>query len=496
MHALAVPTPASDRAHARELWIAIGAAVALVIVRSIVLVAYEQLDFDSDQAIVGLMAKHLADLRTFPLFFYGQNYTLGVQAWIAAPFVWAGGATVTMIRLPLLFVNIAVVTMLIVMIARCGLRPGLAFVAALPFAVTTPVMSAALYETLGASVEPFLYVLLLWVLRERPIAFGTLLCVGTLHREFTILALPALAMVHAVERRPVRWLAVVKGTAAFVAAWVAVDILRRLLHTGSLFQEARTIGGWLSFDPGGYFARLRSMIGSGVPVLVGGTRVALNRFTLNSSLWAGSSLAGVALAIALVICVARVGWAAVDGERRVRLRGGALLLYLGLTAMATFAAYGVNGGIDPATPPVLRYVLLGVFLPVAMTGAFFLAESSRTWRAIVIGAVGIWAAFAFGDNVRLVQEYRLAPPPNEFRTLADHLVAQGVKYGDAKYWDCYVVDFLARERVMLASTDEVRIEWYQQEVARNQAIAVHVVRQPCAVGERVASWCIDDPRKR
>ena len=99
----------------------------------------------------------------------------------------------------------------------------MAFVAALPLIVTTPVTSMALYATLGASVEPFLYVIALWWLRRRPLAFGVLLCLGTLHREFTILALPALAAVHLVERRPVRWPAVGRGAAAFAGTWLAID---------------------------------------------------------------------------------------------------------------------------------------------------------------------------------------------------------------------------------------------------------------------------------
>ncbi len=475
---------------------AIGAAIALVVVRSIVLIAYEQLDFDSDQAIVGLMAKHLAELRTFPLFFYGQNYMLGVQAWIAAPFVWAGGATVAMIRLPLLLINMAVVTMAIVMVARHGVRPWLALVAVLPIAVTTPVISAALYETLGASIEPLLYVLLLWTLRARPLAFGALLCLGTLHREFTIFALPAIAIVHVVERRPSRWLAVVKGVVGFAAVWVIVDVIRHALHGGSLLQEAQTIGGWLSLDIGGYAARTRSLIVSGVPLLFGGQRVDLSRFTLNSTLRAGSPVAGAALAVAAAMSVVGIVRAASTSAGLTRLRNGAFFLYLALVAGATFGAYGLNGGIDAAAPPVLRYVLIGLLLPVALIGAFFLAESSRAWRVAVAAAMGIWAAGTLGDNVLLLREYRTAPPPNEFRQIADRLVASGVKYGDATYWDAYVVDFLARERVILASTDEVRIAWYQDEVRRNAATAVHVVREPCTVGERVASWCIDDPRKR
>ena len=69
----------------RRLIICAGVAVAVVLVRSLVALLFEQV-FDSDQAIVGLMATHLSEFRSFPLFFYGQNYMLGMQAWMAAPF--------------------------------------------------------------------------------------------------------------------------------------------------------------------------------------------------------------------------------------------------------------------------------------------------------------------------------------------------------------------------------------------------------------------------
>ena len=54
------------------------------------MLVFGEINFDSDQAIVGLMAKHLSELQTFPLYFYGQGYMLGVEAWIAAPFFLVG----------------------------------------------------------------------------------------------------------------------------------------------------------------------------------------------------------------------------------------------------------------------------------------------------------------------------------------------------------------------------------------------------------------------
>src|SRR5207245_10217645 len=76
----------------------IAVAVAIVTFRSLVYLLFEQMGFDSDQAIVGLMAKHLSEGRAFPLFYYGQSYMLGVEAWAAAPFFLVGGATVRALR--------------------------------------------------------------------------------------------------------------------------------------------------------------------------------------------------------------------------------------------------------------------------------------------------------------------------------------------------------------------------------------------------------------
>ena len=64
---------------------------ALVLLRSYIFVRYGPAFFDSDQAVVGLMAKHLSDFQRFPLFYYSLNYILGVEAWIMVPFFWLAG---------------------------------------------------------------------------------------------------------------------------------------------------------------------------------------------------------------------------------------------------------------------------------------------------------------------------------------------------------------------------------------------------------------------
>jgi hypothetical protein len=110
---MAGPHTVEPSAARRERWL-VGAGIAtLVVVRSAVLVFWEQAHFDADQAIVGLMAKHLAELRAFPLFYYGQNYMLGVEAWLAAPVFLIAGASVATLKLPLLALNVVVALLLL-----------------------------------------------------------------------------------------------------------------------------------------------------------------------------------------------------------------------------------------------------------------------------------------------------------------------------------------------------------------------------------------------
>jgi hypothetical protein len=66
----------------RERAVALVVAALLVLFRSL---PFEQIQFDSDQAIFGLMAKHVSEGRALPLFMYGQPYLLAVDSWLAAP---------------------------------------------------------------------------------------------------------------------------------------------------------------------------------------------------------------------------------------------------------------------------------------------------------------------------------------------------------------------------------------------------------------------------
>ena len=294
-------------------------AIAIVIFRSFPFLAYEQLDFDSDQAIVGLMAKHLSELRTFPLFFYGQHYMLGVQAWIAAPFIWLGGPTVAMLRLPLVIVNAIVAVWLLRSLTRSIGSPWLALAAILPLVASAPVLSANLLETLGASVEPFLYVLALWALRGRPGAFGLVLAVGFLHREFTIFAVGGVAVASYVEHGrtrlgDARW--VTRAALAFGAVWLVVDQLKRRINTlgppggasatAPLTLQFESLMARASLAPSLVVPRLKQLAAEVVPDLFGMRTIQPLRYNINATVPVGSHIVGGVLIAAALICLVRI----------------------------------------------------------------------------------------------------------------------------------------------------------------------------------------------
>jgi hypothetical protein len=483
------------------VWFFAALAVLLVIFRSIVPTWYEGFDFDSDQAIVGLMAKHLAEGRTFPLFFYGQNYMLGVQAWLAAPlFFFIGHPSVFLLRLPLVAINACVAVALIAgLVKSVKMSPALAFVAALPFVMPTPLAGTRLLQTLGASVEPFLYVLVLWVLRDRPWLFGAALGVGFLHREFTIFALPALLLVQAFEGTLMTRATLgrlVRVAISFAIVWAAVDVLKRHLNSSGpsagaiqaapLTLQMQTVMGKLCLAPREVVSRLDSFFVDCLPDLLGLRRVPMNALGVNSTMTTGSIVLAWTLGLTVLVVVVSPGTA------RPRQALG-FCRYLALIGVQAVLAYPLSCEVVPGVPGVLRYALLTLLLPIAGFAWYVTRERSRATTAAVVGGFVLCAAINLAEHANVLREYRTHPPPNKFRGLSDYLVAHRIKYARAAYWDSYIVDFMSAEQVTVASTGKVRVAEYQRRVDEHQDIAVEIRREPCSGDIRFDAWCINVP---
>jgi hypothetical protein len=354
-------------------------------------------------------------------------------------------------------------------------------------------VASQLLETAGACVEPFVYVLLLWHLSRRPMAFGAVLALGFLHREFTIFALPALLIVEAAGGeawstdtiRRAAWAAL-----GFGLVWLAVDALKLRESGASLALQAVSLAGQMCVAPE-WSGRAVSVLTQALPVLFGGTFTRLQDFRMNTAVTAGSPVAGWMVAVAVIGMTARLlrSW---FRARRID-PGEGLAVYLALIGVFSACAYPLSCNVIPGQPPLLRYLLLGVLLPVGCCAAFMRREASQMARTAAAGVFVLWAAVNLVDNVRLIRTSVQEPPSNEHRILADYLMSHQIRYAHAIYWDAYVVDFLTRERVIVASADLIRIPDYQRRVDEHAASAFNLPRLPCAGGDRVASWCVQPP---
>jgi hypothetical protein len=502
--------PLSDRARAgwplAGLAPILAVAAALVALRALVYLLFEQLGFDSDQAINGLMAKHLSEGRAFPLFFYGQTYMLGVEAWAAVPFFWIGGPTVGALRFSLLMWNIAFGVLLVVGLRRdAGLQSWTALVPALFFLAAPPSVSKQLIDA-RAVIEPFVYVAVLWFLRRRPLWFGAVLAIGFRHREFTMYAVPVMLALELLagelNRSRVRdWLL---SMAMFFAVWESIEALMPFADLAGPGTRGQLLGGFSGSQIGNLVDRFNGRPGQMVervvrmgPALLawftGGAQVDTN-LPIPDRPWL-VWLSGVCLLTAtgrllMLFRPDAAAWRDRTSHLRGQLARAAFAWYmLGIGAVAIVAF--VAG--KPVLGGYSRYAILGVLIPVGLTAAILALEPHRVVRRAATVLVIGWAALAVVDNVRVLATNIRQPAANPVRELADRLVERHVPVASAGYWEAYVTTFIAQERVRVASSDFVRIQEYQDLFFERMGDARLLQRDPCPEGERVARWYLCNP---
>jgi hypothetical protein len=469
----------------------------LVVLRSLVFVCWPASHFDSDQAVTGLMAKHLSELRAFPVFWYGQTYMLGVEAWLAAPLMAIGGATVTALKLPLLAMNVAIAVLLYRgFAAGTGLDDRRAALATLPFVLAAPITAAHLLTANGGNVEPLLYVLLLWVLRTRPLWFGVVLGVGFLNREFTIYGAAALLLIETAQRTlwtreaARRYLV---GFATAAAVWIVAMVLRHFssaagpgtstadLSTLLAANNLRQIAERLCLDARAIAAGVGQIFTVHWPELFGLEPQRLTDFGIESTVRQGLGGSAWLLVPALAIPAVRL---AQRSQPRCPF-----CLYLIVTASLSIAGYliGRCGVVDFYT---MRYELLSVLGACGLSAWYLGAERSRAWGTVWGLAFAAILTLSAVAHVRLIAEYLRQPPTAAKQELIAALVARGIRYAYADYWTSYYVSFLTRERIVVASDVIPKIRTYNRIVDAHRAEAIRISRSACAGGEQLtpAFW--------
>ena len=471
-------------------------AILLTLIRSAVFVFWPQSYFDSDQAVFGLMAKHIAEGRAFPVFMYGQSYMLAVEAWLAAPVFLVAGVSVAALKLPLLIINVTIALLLLRIFSReVGLNPWLALVATLFFVLPAPGTASRLVEANGGNVEPFLYVVLIWLTRYRPNWCGAILGLGFLHREFTIYGLAALLVLEAAHGELFTREGILRRLRMFRTAaevWLLVAWLKPF---GSAAGPGTSLGDLYSASPQNNLGELlnricidpRTMfvgVWNGVTIhltrLFGVLVEPLTEYAIDSG--AGQGLPGGRLLLAAigVIAVARLA-TRIGRERQWRPEYDPCA-YFTLVGLFSFSA---NAILRCGVIGIMRYDLLSIIGATGIAAWFLRAETSRTLAAIWIGLVTVWALSTGVAHGRLLAEYLRHPPAGAKRMVIRHLEVRNITYAYADYWLAYYICFMTRERIIVASTDVTKVAEYKKIVDAHRAEATRISRTPCPEGHEV-----------
>ena len=484
----------SLRASAEGFRSAIAVVFVVILFRAAIFVFWERSHFDSDQAITGLMAKHLAEGRAFPVFWYGQSYMLAVESWLAAPLFLLFGTSVTALKLPILVMNLAIGWLLLRgFVYDAGLRPLVAVLPTLFFALPAPGTAARLVEANGGNVEPFLYALLIWTLRGRPLWCGLVFAIGFLHREFTLYGFAAMVVIEMLTRATRRErfgpLLTRIGMTVLVAAvtWAAVQGIKQFssgagpgTSLADVYNSSNNISeltNHICIDPKTAATGFYKLATDHWPVLFGTLREPLRDFGIVTSVDQG--MTGTAMLLLALTAVAVVG--IVIGRR---FTGVEFCAFLVLTALFSITGYVVGrcGAIDFY---YMRYELLSLMGAAGLSGWMLASQSPKAVRRAWFTLALAWFAFVAIPHVKLWNEYLRHPPEDIRRTLIAQLDARQVHYASARYWVSYALTFLADERIIVKSSDFVRIQEYQRVVDAHAAEMTRIERDPCPSGEEI-----------
>ena len=479
-----------------EWRVSAGVVVFAVLLRSAVLLIWPLAAFDSDQAITGLMAKHIAEMRAVPVFYYGQNYMLAVEAWLAAPVFAALGPSVAALRIPLLLINLAIALVVLRgLVHETGLRPAVAAVPTLLFALASPGASARLLDANGGNVEPLLYVLLLWLTRDRPRWCGLIFAIGFLQREFLLYGLVALLSLEAAQRTLfTRQGLVRRGVMLRTAAvtWLTVQWLKTFSSAAGPGTTVMDV-----YRPHDNLTELASRICLDVraapsaivdlsrvhwPMLFGVRRQAILDFGVDTTAMQGVPGGSAVLAAALLLAVAAIGHRMLS-ERRWR-REYDFCAYLVLTALLSCAGYILGRCGQIGSVGSMRYEMLSL-LGAAGLGAWALKAATPVVRGIWIALALAIAGMAAASHGSMLAQYASRAPVSAKLLIARQLEARGVQYASSDYWIAYSVTFLTKEKTKIASEDLVRIREYNRLVEAHPGESIRISRAPCANGQRV-----------
>lgn len=474
------------------------AAVVLVTAARSTMFLAPGVRLDSDQAVVGLMAKHISEGRAFPLFFYGQSYLLAVEAYLAAPLMWLLGPTEVALKLPILAMNLVTAALLVWRAHRdLGVRAWLALVGALPFVVPPIVVGTRFMEAMGGNVVTLLYAVVLWSVRTRPWIFGAIAALALAHRElaaYPIAALLLLDLVHGGWRARAtleRWAIAALLVVAMSTALSALRPFAPMFGPGTTerlvldnLSSDAVVARAICVEPATWPERGTRMLREHLPLMVGGYPSPVGIVGVSSGMGQGNpGLAPWVAMLTLAAVIAGVRARATTGAPAASegIPSSALPWFLILCGLISTTVYGFLA-CTQLGPNTLRYDLLLIFVPIGALLAG-LRSGAATVRAALVTATLVWVASSAGDYWALAAEVRSGRWPDHRGQAIQILEARKLTALWGDYRLAYLVSFRSQERVTVAPNESPRIDAYAARAAAAHAPSIGT--GACAEGEQL-----------
>lgn len=396
---------------------------------------------ESDEAVGGLMARHLLS-GNFSVFYWGQGYGGPLETWLAAPVVAVFGDTWVGLRIiPILLAAATSLT-----IWRIGLRVIHPYGAATAGAISWVFPSYSMWKSIhfhifyaSGMLAGALTLLLALRLRDKPtrrdvVLLGFVIGLG-LWQSFQLVTVVPVVIVWLLIRRKGLIRLVPYALPGLLAGLVPV-IVSNLRH------------GWWSLHlgqigvPSTYFSRIGTFFTNTLPM-------SLDLRAPCTQHWFLWKPAALVLYAALIAGFAVLAWRARRFDRQ--------LVFL------VIAAFPLIYAINQLTGTFLNpgYVLM--LLPALLIG--LCSAVSRPLQGLwVMGAVLILAAGTFVDLQANASPKTIGAcagwtaVPRQFAPLIDTLNALEIRRVYATYWIAYRIDYETDERIIAAEarTDAIR----------------------------------------
>jgi 4-amino-4-deoxy-L-arabinose transferase-like glycosyltransferase len=411
-------------------------------------------DIDADEAVVGLMARHIAFLGERPVFYWGQPYLGSLEAFTAAPFFRVFDSSTLLLKLIPTAYSLGFLALSAILARRLfGTPAALATAAylALPpamWAVWSTKARGGYAELLFLGQAVLLATLALAQSRSRRLALLWGILAGLAfwtHLLAVVYIVPA--AIFLILGRRMKWsipeasLAITGGLLGMLPLLVD-NVANRFLTLGALLQPPD-----LPLDLGAQFLRFFRV---GVPVLLGLGQPTTSQAMFDQD-WMQRPAAHIWVVVVVLVLLAAALARYVTALRRLvacgadRLSEPALLLMVALVVPPTVAL--TRFGYFVSEP---RYMLPLYAVVPLLAGALFAARIPLRVRFAVIGGVLAFNLWSLGStDPRLWRPEDTLNSSVETRAaLVQHLVAEDRHQIYTDYWIGYPIMFETRETVL------------------------------------------------